>query len=95
VRRLQELIERNYIERRGRFYHVGDGAFNPENIQMAVERTTAITSEQQKNCPKWTHKVDLHLEGVYENLPCVGSIRITKRGSSAIAKPEELNSRPR
>jgi biotin operon repressor len=52
VRRLQELIERNYIERRGRFYHVGDGAFNPENIQMAVERTTAIIIRTAKELSK-------------------------------------------
>ena len=52
VRRLQELIERNYIERCGRFYHVGDGAFNPENIQMAVERTTAIIIRTAKELSK-------------------------------------------
>ena len=52
VRRLQQLIERNYVKRRGRFYHVGDGALNPENIQMSVERTTAIITRTAKELSK-------------------------------------------
>ena len=52
VRRLQQLIERNYVKRRGRFYHVGDGALNPENIQMVVERTTAIITRTAKELSK-------------------------------------------
>ena len=52
VRRLQQLIERNYVKRRGHFYHVGDGALNPENIQMSVERTTAIITRTAKELSK-------------------------------------------
>ena len=52
VRRLEQLIERNYVKRRGRFYHVGDGALNPENIQMSVERTTAIITRTAKELSK-------------------------------------------
>ena len=52
VRRLQQLIERNYVKRRGRFYHVGDGALSPENIQMSVERTTAIITRTAKELSK-------------------------------------------
>jgi len=52
MRRLQELIQRNYIKRRGHFYHVGDGALDPENIQMVVERTTAIITWTAKELSK-------------------------------------------
>jgi hypothetical protein len=52
VRRLQQLIERNYVKRRWHFYHVGDGALNPENIQMSVERTTAIITRTAKELSK-------------------------------------------
>jgi biotin operon repressor len=52
LRRLQGLIERNYIKRHGHFYHVGDGALDPENIQMVVERTTAIITWTAKELSK-------------------------------------------
>jgi len=72
VRRLQELIERNYIERRGRFYHVGDGLAPPTLCCSKTHRYRSprrrtrndrISLEPTITAARWEAQAQLDPEG--------------------------------